>query len=59
MKEIRIAYVPRLDTFEYQLVKVKDGKVSPITDWKSGGRTLEAAKTAAVAQYGNLTITVS
>jgi hypothetical protein len=60
MKSIYIAYVPRLDKYEYQLVRVTpSGKVFPLSPWKSGSRDLESTKTAAVEQYGNLTISVS
>jgi hypothetical protein len=60
MKQIHIAYVARLEKYEYQLVRVTpSGKVFPLTGWKSGSRDLETTKTAAVEQYGNLTISVS
>lgn len=60
MKEIRITYVPRLNTYEYQLVRVTpSGKVFPMTAWVAGGRTVEAAKTSALARFGELTISVN
>ena len=60
MKSIYIAYVPRLDKYEYQLVRITpSGKVFPLSAWKSGSRDLETTKSSATEQFGNLTISVS
>ena len=60
MNEIQIAYVPRLDKYEYRLVRItRVGGVFSLSQWFSGGRELETAKTKAVEQFGNLTISVS
>jgi hypothetical protein len=60
MKQIHIAYVPRLDKYEYRLVRATPvGGVFALSQWFSGGRELETAKTNATNQFGNLTITVN